>query len=264
MGNPLAVITGASSGFGVVFARKLAADHDLLLVARRKERLEALAAELTAKYGCVVDVLPADLTNERDLTVVADRIAAEQNLALLVNNAGFGTRGLFWESDLEVQEQMHRLHVMATVRLTHAALRNMVKKNSGGIINVASVAAFVERPGSVSYGATKSWMAKFTEGLYLELKGIQSAVKVQALCPGFTYTEFHQTLGLERPSVAPASLWLEPDFVVDESLKALGQGKLMVVPGWKYKLIVAVVSKLPTPLRLAFEAAGSTKKSRWK
>jgi short-subunit dehydrogenase len=167
-----------------------------------------------------------------------DRIAAEQNLGLLVNNAGFGARGLFWESDLEVQEQMHRLHVMAIVRLSHAALRNLVAKNAGGIVNVASVAAFLQRAGSVSYGATKCWMVTFTEGLYLELKEIGSAVKVQALCPGFTYTEFHQTLGMERRSIAPPSLWLKPEFVVDESLKAFRKGKLVVVPGWKYKAAV--------------------------
>lgn len=264
MGKPLAVITGASSGFGVVFARKLAANYDLLLVARRKERLETLAAELAAQYGCEVAVTAADLTDEKDLAAVADRIAAEQNLALLVNNAGFGSRGLFWESDVAVQEQMHRLHTMATVRLSHAALKNMVARNAGGLINVASVSAFVQRAGSVSYGATKRWMAAFTEGLFLELKGIDSTVRVQALCPGFTYTEFHETLGVDRENVAPASLWLQPEFVVDESLKALRKGKLLVVPGWKYKALVALVSKLPTRLRLAFEEAGSTKNSRWK
>ena len=264
MGKTLAVITGASSGFGVVFARKLAADHNLLLIARRKDRLETLAAELTAQYGCTADVLAVDLTDANDLAAVADRIAGEQRLGLLVNNAGFGARGLFWESDFEVQEQMHRLHVMATIRLSHAALRNMVAKNAGGIINVASVAAFLQRAGAVSYGATKRWMVAFTEGLHLELKSVGSAVKVQALCPGFTYTEFHQTLGVERERVAPASLWLQPEFVVDESLNGLRWGKLIVVPGWRYKAIVALVSKLPTPLRLAFEAAGSTTSSRWK
>ena len=168
MGRTLAVITGASSGLGVVFARKLAAEHDLLLVARRRERLEALAADLTAQYGCAADVLSADLTDEKDLAAVADRIAGEQDLALLVNNAGFGARGLFWESDVEVQERMHRLHVNATVRLSHAALRNLVAKNAGGIVSVASVAAFFQRGGSVSYGATKRWMTSFTEGLHLE------------------------------------------------------------------------------------------------
>lgn len=261
MGRSVAAITGASSGIGVVFARKLAADHDLLLVARRKDRLEALAAELTAQYGSVVEVLSADLTDEKDLAVVADRIAAEENLALLINDAGFGLRGLFWESSLEVQEEMHRLHIDATLRLSHAALRNLVKKNSGGIINVASVSAFVRRAGSVSYGATKAWMTAFTEGLYLELRSIQSAVKVQALCPGFTYSEFHDTMKINRKIVAPPSLWLRAEYVVDESLKGLAQGKLFVVPGWRYKTIVALASKLPTSLRLAFEAAGTKKKS---
>lgn len=264
MGRTVAVITGASSGLGGVFARKLAADYDLLLVARRRDRLEALAAELTAEHGCVAEAFAADLTDEKDLSAVADRIASDPRLGLLVNNAGFGARGLFWESDLAVQQQMHRLHVDATIRLSHAALGNMVAKNAGGIINVASVAAFVQRAGSVSYGATKHWMTAFTEGLYLELKSVQSAVKVQALCPGFTHTEFHATLGLKRPSVAPPSLWLQPDFVVDESLKALRRGKLLVIPGWKYKALVALVSRLPTRLRLAFEGAGSTKNSRWK
>jgi hypothetical protein len=185
----LAVITGASSGIGSVFARKLAPDHDLLLIARRKDRLESLAADLSAQYGSDVSVLAADLADEKGLALAANRIEGEPSLALLVNNAGFGSRGLFWE-DLAVQEQMHRLHVMATVRLCYAALQVMVRKNSGGIINVASVAAFVRRAGSVSYGSTKSWMAVFTEALYLELRSIHSAVKVQALCPGFTYPSF--------------------------------------------------------------------------
>jgi short-subunit dehydrogenase len=256
----VAVITGASSGIGTVFARKLAARYDLLLVARRKDRLETLAAELIAQYGSVVTVLAADLTNEKDLAAVAERIASEQNLALLVNDAGFGARGLFWETSLEVQEQMHRLHVTATLRLSHAALQNMVARNSGGIINVASVAAFVRRTGSVSYGATKCWMTAFTEGLYLELKSVQSSVKVQALCPGFTYSEFHDTMKVDRKKLAPSSLWLRAEYVVHESLKALASGKLFIIPGWRYKALVSLISKLPTPLRLAFEAAGSKRR----
>jgi short-subunit dehydrogenase len=254
------VITGASSGLGSLFAQKLAADHDLLLVARRKDRLDALAAQLSAQHGCVASVLTADLGDEKDLAVVADRIAAEENLALLVNNAGFGLRGLFWEMDLEGQEQMHRVHIMATVRLSHAALRKMVPKNSGGIINVASVAAFVRRSGSVSYGSTKTWINAFTEGLYLELKSIQSAVKVQALCPGFTYTEFHDAAKVDRTKQASPWLWLQADFVVNESLKASPKGKLFVIPAWRYKAIVAMFSKLPIALRLYFESRGSRKR----
>ena len=256
----MAVITGASSGLGAVFARRLATEHDLLLIARRKERLEALATELSARYGCAADVLAADLADEKDLAIVADRIAAEENLVLLVNNAGFGTRGLFWELDFEVQQQMHRLHILATLRLSHAALRNMVEKNCGAIVNVASVAAFVRSSGSTSYAATKTWTTAFTEGLYLELKSVQSAVKVQALCPGFTYTEFHDTAKIDRNSTAAPWLWLPAELVVDESLKALRKGKLFVVPAWRYKAIVTLLTKLPTPLRLAFEAAGAGKR----
>ena len=120
-------ITGASSGIGAAFARRLAAEHDLLLIARRKDRLEELAAELSTRYQTRVDTLAADLTVESDLALVAERIRRQKGLALLVNNAGFGTRGRFWEAPLSGQEQMHRLHVMATVKLTHAALRNLVR-----------------------------------------------------------------------------------------------------------------------------------------
>lgn len=256
MARSVAVITGASSGIGAVFARKLAPRHDLLLIARRRDRLEALAAELTAQHGAVVTVLAADLTNAADLAMVADRIAADQNLALLVNNAGFGARGLFWESDLEVLLQMHRLHITAPLRLTHAALQNMVARNSGGIINVASVAAFIRRAGSASYGATKNWMTAFTETLYLELKSIQSKVKVQALCPGFTYSEFHDAMHVDRDALGPPSIWLQAEHVVDESLKGFDAGKLFVVPGWRYKVLLSLASKLPASWRLAFEIAG--------
>jgi uncharacterized protein len=261
MARPLAVITGASSGIGSVFARRLAPRYDLLLIARRRERLESLAAELAAQYGAAADVLTADLTDEKDLAMAADRIAAEPELALLVNNAGFGSRGLFWKGEVEAEEQMHRLHVLATVRLTHAALGNLVRKNAGGILNVASVASFVRRAGSVSYGATKSWMAVFTEGIYLELKSVQSAVKVQALCPGFTYSEFHDTLKVERGSMAGPSWWLKAEDVVDASLRGLERGKLFVVPGWRYRAAVALLSVMPAWMRLKLEASMASKRA---
>jgi short-subunit dehydrogenase len=253
--RPLAVITGASSGIGMVFAQKLAPDHDLLLIARRKDRLAALAADLAAKFGSAVSALAYDLTDDAALTAVAQRIANEPKLALLVNNAGFGVQGRFWESDPGAQERMHRLHITATMQLTHAALRNMTAKNSGAIINVASVAAFVRPTRGSSYGATKSWMTAFTEGLHLELRSAGSAVRVQALCPGYTYSEFHDSLKMDREQLAPSWLWLQPGFVVDESLKGLRRGKLFVTPAWPYRLVVAVAPKLPTALRLAVEGA---------
>lgn len=246
----------------MVFARRLAPDHDLLLIARRKERLEALAAELRTEHGSTVAVLQADLSEEHDLFVVAERIASESRLALLVNNAGFGTRGMFWAADLATQEKMHRLHIAATLRLTHCALQGMMERNFGAIINVASVAAFLRRPGSVSYGATKSWMTAFTEGLYLELKNADSLVRVQALCPGYTYSEFHDVMNADRTKAAPDYLWLRAEDVVEASLKGLSRGKLFVVPGWQYKTFVSLVSKLPNSLRLAIEAAGSRGRRR--
>src|SRR5580698_4747080 len=189
----------------MMFARKLAPDHDLLLVARREDLLTALAAELAAQHGSNVRVLAADLSEAAGLGLVADRVGAERDLAILVNNAGFGHRGAFWQADLAVMEKMHRLHVMCIVTLSHAALRAMVARDRGVIINVASVASFAQRAGSASYGATKSWLASFSEGLYLDLKKAGSAVTVQALCPGFTYSGFHDVMGADRRESAPAS-----------------------------------------------------------
>lgn len=121
MSRTLVAITGASSGIGAAFARKLAPEHDLLLIARRRDRLEQLAAELSSGSRSQIEILQADLTQEPDLSAAADRIRHHERLVLLINNAGFGTLGRFWEAPLDTQENMHRLHVMATVRLTHAA-----------------------------------------------------------------------------------------------------------------------------------------------
>jgi hypothetical protein len=235
----------------MVFARRLARDYDLLLVARRRDRLDALAKELAAEAGTAAEVLAADLTDEQELRMVADRVAKEPNLALLVNNAGFGARGLFWKLDVEEHVRMHRLHIDATLRLSHAALGNMVPRNAGAIINVASVAAFVRRTGNTSYGASKCWIAAFTEALYLELRSSRSAVKVQALCPGYTYSEFHDVLNLDRKAMAPRWAWLTAERVVDDSLRGLVRGKLFVVPGWQYKAAVGMLSVLPNWLRVA-------------
>lgn len=256
MANLLAVITGASSGIGAAFARKLAADYDLVLIARRKERLEELAAELRTARGTHVEVLQADLCIDNDLEKAAVRLANEPRLALLINNAGFGTKGRFWEASLESQTRMHQLHVTAAMRLTHAALGNMVSRGSGAIINVASVASFMRSQGSVSYGATKAWMTAFTEGLHLELKGMGSPVLVQALCPGFTYSEFHDTMAVSRSAMAGSQFWLRADDVVDASLDGLRRGKLFVIPGWRYRVLVSLMTKLPTSLRLAVESRG--------
>ena len=243
--RPLALITGSSSGIGATFASQLAArGFDLVLVARRRDRLEELAETLRRSNGITAEILRADLTIDAELNAVEQRIEAAGNLELLVNNAGFGTHGKFSSVDVQSQDQMHRLHVLATMRLTHAALGGMTRRGQGGIINVSSVAAFWSSPGSISYCATKCWMNSFTEGLALELKSAGSRVKVQALCPGYTLSEFHDVAGMDRKLV-PARLWMRAEEVVAESLAGLDRGKTVVIPGRLYKAAAFMMKHTP-------------------
>jgi short-subunit dehydrogenase len=241
----LALVTGASSGIGAVYAERLAAQgYDLLLVARRKDRLDALAHELGKQHRIQAEGFAADLAKDAGLRLVEDRIAASGNLVVLVNNAGFGIRGLFQESDLERQEEMHRLHIIATMRLTHVALKGMMARGRGTIVNVSSVAAFSQSPWNTTYSATKAWMNSFTEALSVELKTCGAPIQVQALCPGFTVTEFHDVMGIDR-KIIPASWWMTAEAVVDESLRGLARGKLIVIPGWRYRVYVALLAFIP-------------------
>jgi uncharacterized protein len=243
--NGLALITGASSGIGAAFAAALAQrKYDLIVVARRQDRLDELARSLERSHGVKVESLAADLTRDQDLAQLEQRIAAASHLDLLVNNAGFGSRGKFFQTDLAGQDQMHRLHVLATMRLTHAALAGMVARAKGGIINVSSVAGFWQAPGNVSYCATKCWMNSFTEGLALELAGARSPVKVQALCPGYTRSEFHDAAGLNRNHIG-AGMWMSAEEVVAESLRGLERGKTFVIPGWRYKAATFLLKHTP-------------------
>lgn len=244
----LALITGASSGIGAEFAKQLATrNYDLVLVARRQERLNELAGSLQQSYGITAETLQADLASEPGLAAVEQRIAPSENLDLLVNNAGFGTLGYFHRLDVSSQDEMHRLHVLATLRLAHAALPRMIARKSGGIINVSSVAGFWQSPGSVSYCATKHWMNSFTKGLALELRAIGSPVKVQALCPGFTLSEFHDVARMDR-NLVPKAWWMTAEQVVSESLQGLEQGRELVVPGLRYRLVVFFMQRLPQSL----------------
>ena len=262
MSKPLAAITGASSGIGAEFARQLAAaGHDLLLIARRRARLEELAGELTRAHGLQAEVLEADLSLDEDIDRVAARLAGEPRLTLLVNNAGFGTKGRLWQTAIEGQVRMHRVHMDATMRLTHAALGPMVERNQGSVINVSSVAGFARSQSNVSYCATKAWINAFTEGVHLELRGVGSQVRVQALCPGFTYSEFHDVVGMDRNAI-PKWLWRTAEYVVRDSLSGLRAGKLYVVPGWPYKLLVAMLTKLPIGVRVWMEGASPHTRSR--
>jgi short-subunit dehydrogenase len=258
MPRPLAAITGASAGIGAVFADKLAArGYDLLLIARRGDRLQDLAAKLPTE----VEPFVADLSTADGIEATAARLAHEPRLSMLVNNAGFGLRGRFFESPFEEQARMHRVHIDAILRLTHAALGGMVRRNQGAVINVSSVAGFVRSPGNVSYCSTKAWINAFTEGLYLDLRSAGSRVAVQSLCPGFTYTEFHDVLGMDR-GVIPKWLWLKAEDVVEASLAGVDRGKLFVIPGARYRWFVSWFSRLPLGVRLRLEERSPHTRSR--
>ncbi|MCR4395875.1 MAG: SDR family oxidoreductase [Candidatus Saccharicenans sp.] len=229
-----ALITGASAGLGEEYARQLAAaGTDLILVARRKDRLEKLAAELKEKFRISAEVFPADLSREEEIYRLADKIRQTEDLDLLINNAGFGGRSKFYRDETGEAEKMIGVHVTAPVVLTRAALAAMIKKNRGAVINLASVAAFSPFSGAM-YSSTKAFLVMFSENLQNEL--METGIKIQALCPGLTHTEFHQVAGIKKETI-PGLLWMKADRVVRISLKALNGRKVMVVPGCRNRII---------------------------
>jgi len=245
--RPTALVTGASSGIGQAFACLLAAKgHDLVLVARRKDRLEELAKELDAQHGVSVEVFPADLSDPTQLTSVEQRLADDSRpVDLLINNAGFGTAGTFASLDVQRQEEMIRLNVLAVVRLTHAALGGMLARGRGGIINVSSTAGFQPIPGWSTYAATKAFISRFTEGIAGECAN--TGVVVTALCPGFTRTEFQDQADFGEDMV-PKFLWQTPEEVAQAGLDALERKRVYAVPGWAYRTLEVTTGLLPKTL----------------
>jgi hypothetical protein len=235
-GRPVALVTGASSGIGETFARRFARDgYDLVLVARRKPRLDALAEDLRKSSGAAVTVLQADLADPAQLKLVEDEIRSTGRLERLINNAGFMRPEKFLKTDVDVWDQMVRLHVLATTRLTCAALPQMISRGRGGVINVASIAAFFPVSNNVVYSATKEFLNMFTEGLLQELHG--TGVRVQVLCPGWTRTELVASADVDTSRI-PRRGWMEPGDVVEYSLRCLERGKLICIPGWRNRLMV--------------------------
>jgi short-subunit dehydrogenase len=247
-----ALITGASSGIGATFARQLAAQgYDLILVARRLNRLQSLADELKQRFPVCIDALPADLADPADLERVEKRIAQQGNLTMLVNNAGFGTVGAFVQVPLERHLEMIRVHVIATTRLCYAALPGMIQRKQGAIINVSSTAALL--PTHATYSSTKAYLNFFSEALQKELKG--TGICVQALCPGLTHTEFHDRPEFQSPQSmiqkAPKSAWMSADDVVVTSLRALGRGSVICIPGWINRFLSVLARSALAPLLVA-------------
>lgn len=234
----LAIVTGAAGGLGCAFARKLATlGHRLLLVDRRQEPLELLCDTLVNTYSISAEPFVADFSQREDTDKLTKLVGQISDVDLLVNNAGFGMLDYFVDTDPELLRSMIDVHVVAPMMLSRAVLPRMLDRNSGGIINVSSVSAWFQSAGNAHYGSTKICLAAFTMSLSEELRGTQ--VRVQALCPGFVRTQFHDTSsmrGFQR--IAPsARMWATADDVVDCSLRRLSRGQVVVIPGYGYRVI---------------------------
>jgi short-subunit dehydrogenase len=245
-----ALVTGASSGIGAALARRLAAEGtDLVLVARDRGRLDALAAELAtpAAGGVRAEVLVADLADPGQLGEVEKRVAdAARPVDLVVNNAGFGTYGDFVGLDVDGEEREIAVNVLAVVRLTHAALGAMLPRGRGAVINVSSVAGLQATPGNATYGASKAFVATFGEAVAGELAG--TGVTLTTVLPGFTRTEFHERAGIGGRKV-PGPAWMSARDVAAETLDAARAGRPWLVPGVLNKLAAAAAGPVPRGLR---------------
>ena len=232
------LITGATSGIGLEIARVMAAKgHDLILVARRKEKLEHLKMELESGYGISVDIIVKDLTKEnaaKEIFEFTDRKHFYVNI--LINNAGFGDYGKFYYRSLEKQTRMVQLNIIALMELTHLYLPDMLANSKGRIMNVASMAAFQAGPFMSVYYATKAFVLSFTEALSMELRG--TGVKVTALCPGPTSTEFGKVAEFRRSWLLKHHKNRSAQEVAEYAIRALFANKLIAVPGVLNKLLV--------------------------
>ncbi len=243
--RPVALITGPTSGIGEGYARRYARDgYDLVLVARDVDRLTDLAGQLDGQAGNV-EILPADLTDPADRAKVGERLAA--GVRVLVNNAGFGTKGDFWATDPAVLQAQLDVNVTSVLHLTRAALPAMLDAGAGTVINIASVAGLVPGRGS-TYSASKAWVISFSEGLAVGLQG--SGVGVHAVCPGYVHTEFHARAGIDMAKL-PSFMWLEVDDVVSRSLADIADGKVISIPGMQYKALVTAGRLMPRGLMRA-------------
>ncbi|MEV6259778.1 SDR family oxidoreductase [Streptomyces sp. NPDC051784] len=236
-----ALITGATAGIGAAFARRLAADgHNLVLVARDTERLRAQATELHDGHGIEAEVLTADLSTDSGIEAVEARLTDRVSpVDLLVNNAGFGNKGRYLDVPIADELTMLKVHCEAVLRLTTAAAGSMRERGRGGVVNVASVAAFLPRG---TYGASKAWVVQFTQGAAKDLAG--TGVRLMALCPGFVRTEFHERAGMGTGDI-PGWMWLDADKLVAAALADLARGRSVSVPDPRYKALMSLVKLTP-------------------
>jgi len=247
--RPLALITGASAGIGAEYARQMAAaGYDVALTARRRERLDELATELSSGHGIECLVIPADLAEaDAPADIMAEIEAAGRQVTVLVNNAGYAIGGFLNQAEWDDHRRFLQVMVNAVTELCYRCLPGIREQNSGGIINVASLAGIV--PGSSGhtlYAAVKAYMIKLSESLAME--NADREICIQAICPGFTYSEFHDVVGTrDIVSKMPGYMWMNADEVVAISLRHFGNPKapVMLVPGRWNRFVAMLTRKLP-------------------
>ncbi|MEQ8557189.1 MAG: SDR family oxidoreductase [Henriciella sp.] len=252
MSNKLALITGASAGLGAEFARQYAAKGwDVALTARRADRLDKLARELEEKYKVATLVIAQDLAHADGIdTILYELKESGRHADALVNNAGYGLPGTFFNTSWEDQAQFIRVLYTAPIELVHKLLPGMAERNFGRIINVASLAGYA--PGSSGhtlYASVKAGMIKFSESVHAEAQAAGHDIHCSALCPGFTYTEFHDVNGTrEMANESPDWMWMDAKPVVEAGIDGVTRGRPVVVPGAVNKGVATLTRILPEPL----------------
>lgn len=240
--RPCALITGATSGIGAAFANRLAQKgFDLILHGRRQEKLTEHAKNLGKTHNISVEIIIGELSQAEELKKIERHIQGLERLDMLINNAGYWTPGSFWNHSPDSLEAMIMVHVVAPVRFIRAALPRMLERHKGDIINVSSMGAYFNLVTVENYGATKAYLINFTESLHIALMG--TGIRVQALAPGFTVTEFHSRLGADFKKAQRK--WMRAEELVEISLKALEKGQIVCIPGVKRLFLVKFASLLP-------------------
>jgi short-subunit dehydrogenase len=246
--KPTVLITGATSGIGAAYARRLASDgYDLIITGRRSEKIHALADELSRAHDCHVEVYIIELSDPAQVDEFIEKIK-DRDIHLLINNAGFGTTKFFHQEPFELQEKMVSAHILAHMKIIYAILPAMIKRGSGMIVNVSSSGAFLPSPKTVTYSGTKAFLIAFTESLHMELEG--TGVQVQVTCPGLTRTDMHVRLGIPDDSAVDWGpfQWISPQEVVECSLRCLKKKKVVCIPGRLTRMQVFMRHIIPESL----------------
>lgn len=244
------IITGASSGIGKAFVYELASKRrDLVIISRRKKILEGISRDIKAKYSVKVKVITGDLSLLKDLLIIKKKIELLDEVSILVNNAGFGQKGYFHESNEKKSINMVDVHVRASVFLTRVVLPKMVKKGKGSIINLSSIASKItDSSVGVMYHSTKAFLNEFSISLQNEMNHLGVDIRVQALCPGLTQTNFHNSWEFRDfdQKKTPKFIWMQPYKVVKLSLKALEKRKTIYIPGLANKIFIWLINQRVT------------------